>query len=44
MHTGSVKSMQHFVPGLFYDGARRFGVPAPFFKRRKNVLMYIINE
>jgi len=33
-------------PGLFCDGTRRYGVPAPFFQSEENKLfvMYIINE
>ena len=33
-------------PGLFCDGTRRYGVPAPFFQVKKKQLfvMYIVNE
>ena len=34
------------TPGLFCDGTRRYGVPAPFFQVNKKQLfvMYIVNE
>jgi len=36
----------YMYTGLFCDGMRRYGVPAPFFqvKKRKLFEMYIINE